>query len=113
MMMLHLFLASTQSVRDGLSCGRGGVLGRLEVALARVLGVIGTGASRVRKFLGGRLVTLWLQGAGHLVTETSDVLGSFVESGLLGVRGDLLLDLLADTFTSAITSRVSQVKYQR
>lgn len=42
-----------------------------------------------------------LEGAGSLVAETGDRLGGLVEGGLLGVGGDLLLGLLAETLATA------------
>lgn len=45
-----------------------------------------------------------LEGGGSLVVGAGGRLGGLVESGLLGVRSGLLLDLVAETLASAHVS---------
>ena len=44
----------------------------------------------------------WLEHAGDLVGGTAYVLGEDLSRGLLGLRGDLLLDLLTETFAPTL-----------
>jgi hypothetical protein len=44
----------------------------------------------------------WLEDTGDLVGSTTDILGEDLSSRLLRLRGNLLLDLLTETFTPAL-----------
>lgn len=44
----------------------------------------------------------WLESACNLVGSTADVLGGGLPRGLLGLRGNLLLDLLTETFAPVL-----------
>lgn len=90
----------TDGVVDGLGSrvgdARNGILSRLEVGLALVLGVVGTGASAVRELLRGGLGVAGLDRANELVGTGGDGLGGLVEGGLLGVGSNLLLELISN-----------------
>ncbi len=87
-----------QSIGGGLSSTAQGILGRIEVARALVLSTVCIGSGGVTDLLGSRLLAVWLERTRDLVGCTTDILGEDLSGGLLGLRGDLLFDLLTETF---------------
>jgi len=79
-----------------------GVLGRVEVGTALVLSTVGVGSGRITDLLSSGLVLTGLEGTSNLVASTGDVLGDDLSGGLLRLRGDLLPDLLTETFTHGV-----------
>ena len=62
------------------------------------MSTVGVGSGGVTDLLGGGLVAAGLDGTSNLVGSTAEILGKDCSGGLLRLRGDLLLDLLAETF---------------
>ena len=79
-----------------------GVLGGVEKGTTLVLSTVGFGSSGVTDLLGGGLVAAGLDGTSNLVGSTADILGEDCSGGLLRLRGDLLLDLLTETFAPVV-----------
>lgn len=98
----HLLLVARDSVLDSLGGIADGLLGGGENALALVGCVVLAGAGAVTELLGGGLVLVWLDGTGSAVVETSSTLLGLIESGLLGVRSDLLLHLVTESLAAEI-----------
>jgi hypothetical protein len=67
----------------------------------RTLSLVGARSGGVTKLLSGRLVAFRLNSSGSAVVETSGTLGDLVGGRFLGFRSDLLLGLVAESFTSA------------
>jgi hypothetical protein len=108
--------------REGILDGLGGVAERLlgagEDTLALVRGIVTAGAGSVTELLGSGLVTLcedvssWkkpcglrqqhtrLDSAGDAVSNAGETLGGLLGGGLLGVRGDLLGNLVTETLAT-------------
>lgn len=97
-----LFLVAGEGVRDSLASAAEAVLDGAEHALSLLGGVVATGASGITDLLSSGLLALRLNGSGDAVTSSSQGLAGLVESRLLGVGGDLLLCLLAETLAHVV-----------
>lgn len=112
--------SSDDGIRDWLSNIANGLLSRVKVGLATFLSTVGVGSSAVSELLGGRLLAVCvvvldrpkkaatrhtrLDGTSNLISGTRDVLGCNLGVRFLGLRGDLLADLLTETLASVALS---------